>query len=342
MNGSRGRATSTAFALIIAVGGAGVAGYLISRPQAPLRTAPPGASPAPTPPEPFSTYGYSAADDVASNQVIVFGGDLSLAQTWLWNGNSWKLAHPRTSPPGREDAVIAYDPQAHMVLLFGGVHPAQTYLGDTWGWDGTTWHRLDSGAKGPPPGPAAMAWDPAVNAMVLMPASSSGADTWTWAGTHWTDHRQTDPFLPTGILDLAYDPAMQVFMAVGFGDVVGPGVGAVIQTWTWSGAVWREIATRTIPSGYGILGLGWDPVTARLLLFGERPTALVPVPRWEWSGTDWTPLSSVPEPRIIEGQFAGSGTGMLLLVGELSEAPGANTPIDVWAWTGSAWDAQSK
>jgi hypothetical protein len=50
----------------------------------------------------------------------------------------------------------------------------------------------------------------------------------------------------------------------------------------------------------------------------------------------------VPEPRIIEGQLAGSGIGTLLLVGELSEAPGANTPIDVWAWTGSAWDAKSK
>ena len=34
----------------------------------------------------FSTDGYSVADDVASNQVVVFGGDLSLDQTWVWNG----------------------------------------------------------------------------------------------------------------------------------------------------------------------------------------------------------------------------------------------------------------
>jgi len=337
----RGRALSTALALAIAVAVAGVAGYVISRPKSQLGTGPPIVSPAPSPDAPFSTYGYSAADDAASNQVIVFGGDLTLAQTWLWGGNTWKLAHPRTAPPGREDAAMAYDPPARMVLLFGGVHPAETYLDDTWGWDGTTWRRLDSGVNGPPPGPAVMAWDPAVNAMVLMPASSSGADTWTWAGHHWIDHRQTDPYLPTGILDLAYDPAMHALMAAGFGEVVGPGVGAVIQTWTWNGATWRQIITRTVPSGYEILGLGWDPVAARLLLFGEGPTALVPLPRWQWTGTDWMSLASVPEPRIIEGALTASGSGTLLLVGELSEAPGAITPIDVWVWTGSAWATQT-
>lgn len=339
MDGSRRPTVWTALALVVAVAGAGLAGYLISRPQATVNGPPAFSTPVPTPHEPFSTDGYSVADDPADNQVLVFGGDLSLTQTWLWNGKTWTLAHPRTTPPGREEAAAAYDPDLHMVLLFGGIRPAETELGDTWGWDGTTWHELDSGAGGPPPGQAAMAWDPALDTMVLMPASSSGADTWTWSRTHWTDHRQPDPYIPTGVLSLAFDPAAQTLMAVGFGSVESGGYGAPTETWMWSGAVWTQLSPHLDPSAYGILGLGWDPVTAKLMLFGQGPATLVPLLRWEWTGSDWVQLPSVPSPRIIEGLLTGDDLKTLLLVGELSEAPGAITPIAVWAWTGNAWEA---
>ena len=298
---------------------------------------PPAGIPALTSDALASTIGYTAADDPASKQVVVFGGDLTLAQTWLWNGSHWRPAHPRTSPSGREEAAAAYDPDLHMVLLFGGIRPAETLLGDTWGWDGTTWHLLDSGSHGPAPGQASMAWDPALDSMVLMPASSSGADTWTWSGTHWTDHRQPDPYLPTGIFDLAFEPATQTLMAVGFGSVVSGGYGAPTETWTWNGAAWHQLSAQDVPAAYGILGLGWDPITARLLLFGEGPATLVPLLRWEWSGSDWVELPSVTGPRIIEGHVTGGETRNLLLVGELSEAQGATTPIRVWSWDGSAW-----
>ncbi len=330
----------TATAMIIAVAAAALAGFLISRPQGPVSEVP-ATSPVPTPNAPFSTDGYSVADDVATNQVVVFGGDLSLDQTWVWNGRSWHLEHPRTSPSGREEAAMAYDPRLQMVLLFGGIRPAETGLQDTWGWNGTTWRELDATSGGPPPGEAAMAWDPALNAMVLMPSSSSGADTWTWSGDHWIDHRQTDPYLPTGVLALAFDPGTQALMAVGFGNVVGPGIGAVIQSWKWDGATWRQIVTSHVPTAYGILGLVWDPVTARFVFFGEGPLTNSPTSRWVWTGSDWTQLVSVPAPRIIEGQLTEENTSAVLLVGEVSAAPGAITPIEVWTWTGSAWAAHA-
>ena len=337
MGGSRGPRTPTALALVLAVAVAALTGYVISRPRAGSHDTSPIDSPIPTPNSPFSTIGFSVADDVANHQVVVFGGDLSLNQTWLWNGTSWKLSHPRTSPVGREEAAMAYDPELHMVLLFGGISPVQTFLDDTWGWDGTTWHELDPGHDGPPPGQAAMAWDPALDAMVLVAASNSGTDTWTWSGTHWVDHRQIDPYLPTGVLLLAFDPAVNRLIGVGFGNVIGPGVGAVTQTWTWDGVTWRQITTPRVPSGYGVLGLGWDPVTARLLLFLEGPVTPVPILAWAFTGSDWMQLPSPVAPRLIEGLLTGADTGTLFLVGELSEAQGASTPLDVWAWTGSAW-----
>ncbi len=185
-----------------------------------------------------------------------------------------------------------------------------------------------------------MAWDPALNAMVLVPASSSGADTWTWSHSHWIDHREMEPFLPTGVLDLAFDPAAHALMAAGFGNIVGPGVGAMVQTWTWNGTAWHQILTSHIPSAYGILGLRWDPVTARLLLFGQGPTE-VPLLRWAWTGADWQRLAPLTRPAIVEGRVTSADTATLRLVGELSEPGGAITPIDIWTWTGSAWKLEA-
>jgi hypothetical protein len=286
---------------------------------------------------PFSTDGYSVTNDPDTHQLVVFGGDLSLNQTWLW-GTHWTLAHPPISPSGRENAAIAYDPELHMVLLFGGIRPAQTYLGDTWGWNGTTWRELNvGGANAPPPGQASMAWDTALDEMVLMPASSSGADTWTWAGTHWIDHRQADPYLPTGVLTLAFDPATSAMVAVGFGNVISPKVGAVTQTWTWDGAVWTQLVTAHTPTAYVILGVGWDPISSKLLLFAEGAVTPVPLLRWEWTGADWAALPPVSSPRLSQGLLTSFDTGNLLLVGELSGKSGEATPIRVWAWTGDVW-----
>jgi hypothetical protein len=338
MGAQRAPRATAALALVAAVAGAALAGFLISRPQGPAVVTRPQSSPAPVVDGPFSTDGYSVADDSETHQVVVFGGDLSLNQTWLWNGKRWTLAHPAKSPPGREDAATAYDPEIHMVLLFGGIRPAQTYLDDTWGWNGTTWRELNSGTSAPPPGQAAMAWDPALHAIVLMPASSSGADTWTWAGTRWIDHHQTNPWIPTGVLTLAFDPMVNTMVAVGFGNVISPKVGAVTQTWTWDGTTWVQLTTADAPTAYVILGLGWDPMTSSLLLFAEGAKTPLPLLRWEWTGTDWAPLRPITGPRIIEGLLTGVDTGSLLLVGEMSEAPGAATPIRVWSWTGDAWD----
>jgi hypothetical protein len=341
MGTTRGPRRSTALALVVAIGVAAVGGFLISRPQGHGDETVPVSSPGPNVDAPFSTDGYSVANDPDRHQLVVFGGDLSLNQTWLW-GTHWTLARPTISPSGRENAAIAYDPDLHMVLLFGGIRPAQTYLGDTWGWNGTTWRELNVGGfNGPPPGQASMAWDTALDEMVLMPASSSGADTWTWAGTRWIDHRQPDPYLPTGVLTLAFDPETNAMVAVGFGNVISPKVGAVTQTWTWDGTVWTQLVTAHTPTAYVLLGLGWDPISARLLLFAEGAVTPVPLLRWAWTGADWTALPPVSSPRLSQGLLTSFGAGNLLLVGELSGTSGEATPIRVWAWTGNAWAFRS-
>jgi len=174
--GTRRVLTPTTTAIIVAVVVAGLAGYLVSRSQGPAQPVAPTPSSVADPNGPFSTDGYSAADDVADNQL----GHVRRRSQPRSDVGLEMAANGRSAPAeesfGREEAAIAYDPQLHMVLLFGGVAPPPNRFDDTWGWDGTTWHELDTSVKRPHPGEAAMTWDPAVNAMVLVPASSPGTE----------------------------------------------------------------------------------------------------------------------------------------------------------------------
>jgi hypothetical protein len=106
----------------------------------------------PVPTRPVLGFGFTAADDPLSHQVVVFGGVDSYDTTWLWDGKGWSLAHPTLTPPGRYAAAAAYDPLTGLVMLYGGDLGSGSVVADTWAWDGTTWAELDSGTGGPPAG----------------------------------------------------------------------------------------------------------------------------------------------------------------------------------------------
>jgi hypothetical protein len=61
------------------------------------------------------------------------------ADTWEWNGKSWSLSEPVTSPSARYFHAMALDSARQEVVLFGGTSDAGAYFADTWTWDGTAW-----------------------------------------------------------------------------------------------------------------------------------------------------------------------------------------------------------
>jgi hypothetical protein len=347
--GSHARPTRRSLiVLVAAIAGAGLVGFLISRPdtqslqshptQEPS-SAPSSQSPMPTPAGPFSTTGFSVADDLARHQIVVFGGNVSLDQTWIWNGKRWNHAKPAASPPGRYDAAAAYDPDMRMVVLFGGSSLLGPDLSDTWGWDGITWHELDHGANGPPPsdGPA-MGWDPHLNEMVLVtssPSSISVGETWTWADGHWA--RRADTAFPALGFAMGFDPLTVSLVGVGCCGMPATTGGTAASTWRWDGTIWDPIVTRDVPSMYATLGLGWDPVGGRLLLFGQGASSLDPLLEWEWNGNNWLQQPAVFGPAVSEAEIPGDDMGKLQLVGELDTAQGQPTPIGVWVWADASW-----
>jgi hypothetical protein len=85
-----------------------------------------------------------------------------------------------------------------------------------------------------------------------------------------------------------------------------------------------------------VVGLGWDPLSRRLLIFGGGASILGPGRLWAWNGIDWLQLPAVQDPPIRDGEIV-STDAALLLVGTLAIGGGNPAAIDVWSWTDAAW-----
>jgi hypothetical protein len=115
--------------------------------------------PASNPPPP--RYLYGMAYDSGRNIIVVFGGRGSLAtlgDTWELTNNgvtwSWQQILTPTSPPPREEMVMAYMPDLRRTVMFGGYdRDTDTIYGDTWDYDGATWHAVTPLASPTPPLP---------------------------------------------------------------------------------------------------------------------------------------------------------------------------------------------
>jgi len=94
---------------------------------------------------PPGRIGGRMAYDPGTRRTVLFGGTVftgsfpipGLADTWTWNGTTWSHPSPAHVPAGRSYSAMAYDPEAHGVLLFGGLSQITasdfggTPLGDT-------------------------------------------------------------------------------------------------------------------------------------------------------------------------------------------------------------------
>jgi hypothetical protein len=315
---------------------AGLIGFLVSRPRTPLvPLRPTPLTTVAAPMGPPTTAGYSVADDIATQQVVVFGGIADNQATWLWSGGRWTLAQPATSPAGRIDAAAAYDPALHLVLLFGGHGAPGTDLSDTWAWGGANWRELDRGTESPPPSDAVMAWDPELSEMVLIAGASSGPSTgtWVWSGTRWTRLASALPFPPSNAA-LAFDPSTGQLLAAGF-TPSGTTVAVATQLWAWNGTAWHVIGVPGSPQALAVLGLGWSPESRQLLMFSAGPSTLEPLEVWDWGGAIWR-ASSTGSPVILSGVIVSSDTS-LLLVGALDVGGRVPTSLAVWSWSAGAW-----
>jgi hypothetical protein len=118
--------------------------------------------------------------------VLLFGGrdsnGMALGDTWAWNGTTWTLQAPASSPGARAGAGFASDSVNGNAVLFGGINGSTVY-GDTWNWTGKGWFAVQSGSGPISRSDAAMTFDTAHSEFILNGGATccqgSASDTWT-------------------------------------------------------------------------------------------------------------------------------------------------------------------
>ena len=305
---------------------------------------------------------HAMAYDARRGRVVMFGGlasnGASLADTWEWDGRSWRQIEPAlgVAPVAREGHAMTYHAASGYILLFGGVSTSTT-LGDTWLWDGRRW--LQTNLDGETPSIRAghaLAYDARRGVAVLFGGSNQGglispapdaSETWEWNGASW---RQIDtPITPSARerFAMAFDVQLgQVVLVAGAAIELVDGLFEVPLSrpdrWTWNGADWNE--ETPIAAGVRDHSLVYDPNADELLLLGGSqcdfsfdPSFCFPIlaPDLLLSGNTGDPLAvsgSSPPPRREHAMAFDVARGKAVLFGGNNQLESLG---DTWEWDGA-------
>ena len=113
----------------------------------------------------------AAAYHPGIERVVLFGGHdygSGLADTWVFDGETWTELDLGRAPDPRYQAPMVYDAARGELVMFGGRVPQGSQkLGDTWVFDGSEWHQRAPAVSPPAMGGAGLAYDPRHDEVVL-------------------------------------------------------------------------------------------------------------------------------------------------------------------------------
>lgn len=176
---------------------------------------------------------------------VLFGGSVYNASsstysaaTWLLRGGHWSLIPTSFAPGQRRLATLAYDANAHRLILTGGVSVSPPYglFSDTWSFNRTGWTLLAPATPAPPRWGATMNFDGALGALVLHGGANAGGTyqngTWAFAHDTWTNVTTARNPGPRGLASMAYDPVTGAVVLFGGFGCAGP-PSRCSSTWTY-------------------------------------------------------------------------------------------------------------
>jgi hypothetical protein len=257
-------------------------------------------------PAPAARWAAAMAYDPAENEVVLFGGCVTLNcypalnDTWVFAGDRWtditNSAGPAPSPRG--GAMMAWDAPDGALVLFGGgggSSPSALY-NDTWEFVGNHWTNITAQLSGPSP-PARFYGQIASGASgpaVLFGGSDSTgnlADTWTFSNHNWTDLTGTTGSTPTARSEgmFASDPRDGYLLLTGGTG----GSGYLSDSWSYASGRWTRVDTEIpgVPS-LGGAGITFDSEDGYVVMFGGQNPGCGQTCAagyyWTYSGGVWT------------------------------------------------------
>jgi hypothetical protein len=240
---------------------------------------------------PSARHQASIAYDPTIHELVLFGGysysgGVYHNDTWTWNGTTWTLLNPATSPPARQGAPMAFDadPGVDQLVLFGGVS-SSAVLNDTWEFDGTNWAQVSTGSGTPTAMQiASMAYDPSSDQVVLFGGINSNGSavyntTYTFDGSTWTALSPSASPLPRWGAALAYNPVgddLALFAGAGSSGFAAP---YYDDTWTWNATTWTQVTpvpaspASAYPQSRIDPMMAYDADTSQVVLFGGQASS---------------------------------------------------------------------
>lgn len=262
--------------------------------------------------------------------TVINGGGKSIAETWLWNGQSWTNSSG-PGPSARAYAVMDYDVAHSQVVLYGGQYDAAgqspVSLFDLWLWDGVRW-AINSSAPAPKLRFPSGVYDAARANLVLFGLGNSGPETWLWNGSSWSAANPVHS-PPARIGEgMAYvDSTKQVVL---FGGTASS-LGRLNDTWLWDGRDWRNAQpTLAPPPRVSPTFVGGE----QAILFGGGGSLGALDDVWRWDGSQWAQLKPPHVPSARRAAAGASDGRYLVIVGGDS----AGIVPGVWRWDGTDWN----
>ncbi len=291
--------------------------------------------------QPARRYESAIAFDSDRQVLVMFGGETEVGQdtkTWEWDGSRWELKDSggETSPAGRSDPRMVYDPKRKQTILFGGYGTSNN---ETWTWNGSHWTKLSPLTSPPARYAQGMVYDSAREVIVMFGGyvfgSGESSDTWEWDGTNWAQITTANTPVGRRGAGMSYDLARG--KVVLFGGYIGSG--DAVDTWEYDGKNWNQITPSVSPTSGSRLAMAYDIARERSVLFTWQYSYAEPHYRpetWEWDGTTWsqqTP-SDTPGARDWPTMVYDTKRGEVLLFSGYDYS-GEGKTADIWYWKGA-------
>lgn len=294
---------------------------------------------------PQGVHGAAMAWDAVRQRLVLFGGlsqggsaSYLSADTWEWDGTTWLMRQPTSSPPALMGHAMAWDVVSQRVLLFGGRNYGSPFA-ETWAWDGMNWVKLQPAVSPPALVGHAMAWDPLHRKVLLFggeaPGGAASVDTWEWDGASWL--LRNPVVSPPGRSEhsLAFDESRQRVVLSAGRNTTSP----LGDTWEWDGVSWAQPLSSASPVARTGQTLAWDGVQHRVLLFGGldgiTPDRHPLGDTWAWDGQRWQAVGPTPLPPGRTGHAVAYDRFRQRFV--LFGGKGIAALADTWEWDGAAW-----
>jgi hypothetical protein len=219
---------------------------------------------------PSQRAGQAMVYDEKREVVVMFGGQgaddiTTLNDTWIYDGQDWKLMQSDYIPQARRNAQMFYDPSTGNIVLAGGYYrtePDKTViqLQDIWEWDGEKWSAARAGQQKITVYTATTTLDTVNNRVFTYNFDSM----LQWANGQWT-LLTYDPFpKPRWSAPIAADTVSgKILLFGGSADNITRN-----DTWVMEENTWRELRPALKPNGRESHLLFYDPKRGSFIVYG--------------------------------------------------------------------------